>query len=270
MQLTQAQIREYQETGCLAIPALFSPDEVAVLCEAFDQDSTGPGPHRIMEDGGDRVRALYASHQRRPEFATLVRSPRILGPVHQLLTPDVYVYQFKINAKSAFGGDKWSWHQDYMAWQIADNLPAPRLVNVGFFLDEVNEFNGPVMFVPGSHRAGLVRDSGSAHARSGQHLDPDDIALKPEQMADLVDRNGIISAKGPAGSVVFFHPEIVHGSAANMSPYPRRLLIVTYNDVTNPPEPVGEARPEYVVGRETTPLQVVDEPLARLASGAQA
>ena len=29
-------------------------------------------------------------------------------------------------------------------------------MNVAIFLDDVNEFNGPLMFIPGSHRRGVV------------------------------------------------------------------------------------------------------------------
>lgn len=261
MQLDPAQLDRYREDGFLVVPSLFDPAEVDVLQAAFHADCAGPGPHRILEDDGD-VRSLYASHQRRAEFAALVRSARLLAPVRQLLAADVYVYQFKINAKPAFGGDRWVWHQDFPAWRLADNLPSPRLVNVGFFLDEVTEFNGPLIFIPGSHRAGSVRRLREGRAvGTAEHLDPDEIAVGPDELADLVGRGGMVGPKGPPGSVVFFHPEVVHGSAANMSPFPRKLLIVTYNDTANLPQPVGEPRPDYLVGRESAPLDIVDGPL---------
>lgn len=270
MNLDQEQIDRYHRDGFLVIESLFDPTETRLLGDAFESDCETEGPHRILEGDGSRVRALYASHERRPEFGALVRSPRLLGPSRQLLTDDMYVYQFKINSKSAFGGDKWAWHQDFVAWRIADNLPEPSLVNVGFFIDEVTEFNGPLIFIPGSHRDGLVREARNRTARSTQHLDPDDIALSPDQMETLVGRYGMVSPKGPAGSVIFFHPEIVHGSAPNMSPFARRLLIVTYNDVTNQPRPLGAPRPSYVVGRDTGALQIVDEPLDQRVAGAAA
>jgi ectoine hydroxylase len=260
MYLTPQQVQEYRTNGVLVLDELFDDQEVESLQEAFERDCRVPGEHRVTEQGSDDVRAVYASHYRQREFAALVRSPRILEPVHQLLADDVYVYQFKINAKPAMSGDKWSWHQDYVAWKVADKLPTPRLVNVGFFLDHVTEFNGPVIFVPGSHRHGLVREGRHAVSASEQHLDPDDIALNPSQMAGLVSRYGMVSPKGRAGSVVLFDPQIVHGSAANMSPFQRRLLIVTYNDVQN--TPLGVRRPDYLVCRDTTPLRAVDEPLA--------
>jgi ectoine hydroxylase len=35
----------------------------------------------------------------------------------------VYIYQFKINVKAAFGGDVWQWHQDYIFWRNEDGMP---------------------------------------------------------------------------------------------------------------------------------------------------
>lgn len=270
MHLNQEQVHRYQEKGYLTLYQLFDSGEVQLLLDAFRRDCEIPGEHRITEHGCDGVRAVYASHQRQSEFSMLVRCPRLLGPVRQLLRDDVYIYQFKINAKPSFSGEGWSWHQDYAAWKIVDNLPAPRLVNVALFLDDVNEFNGPIIFVPGSHRQGLIRDCHRGGcAESAQHLDPEDIALTATQMTALVDQHGMESPKGEAGSVVLFHPEIVHGSASNMSPFDRRLLIVTYNDVHNEPGPLSMPRPEYLVGRDTDALEIADGPLLCSGGGAR-
>ncbi|MFI6084261.1 phytanoyl-CoA dioxygenase family protein [Streptomyces sp. NPDC051217] len=258
MRLTQEQVKQYHENGFLLLDSLLDEHEVNRLRAAFQRDCETSGPHLVIEDGGEGVRAVYASHHRQPEYARLIRDPRLLTPVQQLLTDDVYVYQFKINAKPAFGGERWAWHQDYLAWQISDSLPAPRQVSVSVFLDRVTEFNGPVIFLPGSHHAGLVHDERKSEVKSKQHLDPDDISLSPRRMAGLVDRHGMTSPKGQAGSVVLFSPEIVHGSAPNMSPFARRLLIATYNDVINLPSWNGEPRPDYLVGRDTEPLRPLD------------
>ncbi|MDT0471414.1 phytanoyl-CoA dioxygenase family protein [Streptomyces sp. DSM 41014] len=259
MRLTPGQVNAYQERGFVVLRALFDAEEVESLRAAFTRDAREPGPHRVLEDGGE-LRAVYAAHQRRPEFAALIRSPRLLGPVRQLLCPDVYMYQFKINSKPAFSGGGWSWHQDFAAWRAADNLAEPRLLNAALFLDDATEHNGPVIFVPGSHRRGAP--GGTPRGAVGaSHVDPDEIALGRDEMRELVARHGMESAKGPAGSVVLFHPEIVHGSATNMSPQPRRLLIATYNDVRNQPSPAGAARPDYLVGRDTRTLRADDEPI---------
>ncbi|MFE9912227.1 phytanoyl-CoA dioxygenase family protein [Streptomyces clavifer] len=260
MKLSSSQVHTYQEQGFVVLRALFDAEEVESLRASFARDSRAPGPHRVREDGTDELRAVYASHQRQPEFASLIRSPRLLGPARQLVGPEVYMYQFKINSKPAFSGGGWSWHQDFIAWHAADNLPEPRLLNVALFLDDATEHNGPVIFLPGSHRRGAGgAPSPGEPALSGEHVDPDEISLGRDEMRELVARHGMESAKGPAGSVVLFHPEIVHGSATNMSPLPRRLLIATYNDVRNQPRPTKRVRPEYLVGRDTRTLQSTDE-----------
>jgi ectoine hydroxylase len=256
MRLSPSEVADYRRDGLLMLDSVFQPLEVKQLRDAFVRDCGVPGPHRILEADGASVRAIYASHLREPVFDALLHDSRVLLPVHQLLSTQVYVYQHKINAKLPFSSDKWSWHQDFPAWRIVDSLPAPHQINVGVFLDDVTEFNGPVVFVPGSHRDQL-REVGRRRETSPQHLDPDDIALTATELASLVERKGMVAPKGPAGSVIFFSSEIVHGSAANISPFPRRLLIITYNDVQNQPSWDGQPRPEYLVGRAVEPLKPI-------------
>ena len=65
------------------------------------------------------------------------------------------MHQFKINGKMAFEGDVWQWHQDYGTWFNDDLMPTSRAMNVAIFLDDVTEFNGPLLFIPGSHKKGV-------------------------------------------------------------------------------------------------------------------
>lgn len=257
MKLAEEQVARYQREGFLVLDSALNAQEVEQLIAAFDREAEESGEDWVVTDRSGELRAVYASHLRQPEYADLIRSPTILTPVQQLLTEEVYLYQLKVNAKAPFVGESWAWHQDYAAWRIADGLPRPRLVNVAVFLDDVSEFNGPLVFIPGSHLdPTLTAQTGRRSVRSAQHLDPEDIMLPADALEPLVDLHGMVSPKGPAGTVVLFSPEIVHGSGTNLSPRPRRLAIVTYNDVANRPVPVGPPRPEYLVGRDMTPLRV--------------
>ncbi|GAA3987552.1 phytanoyl-CoA dioxygenase family protein [Actinomadura viridis] len=259
MALTDKDLAEYDERGFLLLDSVFSAGEVEALRRTLKRDWDVPGPHRIMEEDGRSVRAVYASHTRWKVFADLIRSRRLLEPARRLVGAPLYLHQFKINTKAAFGGEEWSWHQDFVVWHVVDGMPAPRAVNVAVFLDDVTEFNGPVVFIPGSHRHGTaVRGPRSESPRSAQHVDPADFALTPAELTGLVRAHGMDGPKGGAGSVVLFHPEIVHGSGSNISPFSRNLLILTYNDVANAPRPAGAPRPEYLIGRDTSPLEPDD------------
>jgi len=156
MLLNVEAIRAYQADGYVLLPSLFAEAEVRALSDEVQRLAELDTPGRVVEKDGRTVRALHGCHLTSERFRALTRMPRLLAPVRQLLGEAVYVYQFKINFKAAFGGDVWQWHQDYIYWRHEDGMPGPHVVNVGIFLDEVTEFNGPLMFVRGSHRRGLI------------------------------------------------------------------------------------------------------------------
>jgi ectoine hydroxylase-related dioxygenase (phytanoyl-CoA dioxygenase family) len=269
MQLTDQQVQSYRENGYLLLPGVFSEDEVQVFRDElpglFAQDT----PARVLEKGTGVVRSVYGSHAQSEVFARLVRDPRMLGPARRLLDDDVYVHQFKINAKQAFGGEVWEWHQDYVFWRNEDGMPTARVVNVTLYLDEVNEFNGPLLLIPGSQRYGVieprVREKGSGNGGATGMAWASDVAADltysfgRDTVAGLVERHGIVSSWGPAGTLLLFHPDVVHGSAPNMSPFDRALLMATYNSVHNTPVPGPSPRPEFLCARDHTPLAAAAE-----------
>ncbi|MEU2042294.1 phytanoyl-CoA dioxygenase family protein [Nocardia niwae] len=261
MQLNASQIDAYHENGYLILPSVFDEAEINSLLDAMNRDSKGSGPHRIIDDDSQEFAALYASQQRMPEFSDLVRSARMLCVAQALLNDDVYLYQLKINVKSRFGRSRVSWHQDYVAWKIADGLPDAKLVNVALLLDDSTEFNGPLLFVPGSHTVGVLRGDRDDAASGERHLDPDDIALQFEHIGELISQRGMTSAQAPAGSLVLFSPQLVHSSAPNMSATPRRLLIATYNSCSNLPR-TKTPRPNYLVNDDPTPLRPLADGLS--------
>ena len=112
-------------------------------------------PEVVREKDGATARTAFAVHTFSEPFRRVAAHPRLVRPVEQLLGGQCYIHQFKINAKAAFDGDVWQWHQDYGTWSRDDQMPEPRAMNIALFLDDVTEFNGPLMFIPGSHRQGV-------------------------------------------------------------------------------------------------------------------
>ncbi len=156
MQLTQEQIAQFDREGYLFFPGLFTPEEIQVLIDEVPRLYAQHRPENVREKGSEAVRTNFAAHMYSKPFARLARHPRMVESVMQIFGEPVYMHQFKINGKMAFDGDLWQWHQDYGTWQADDLMPAARAMNVAIFLDEVNEFNGPLMFIPGSHKLGVL------------------------------------------------------------------------------------------------------------------
>ncbi|WP_353929449.1 phytanoyl-CoA dioxygenase family protein [Okeanomitos corallinicola TIOX110] len=260
MEITKEQIEDYRETGLLFIPELFSTKEVAEMQAAVEDLSKQDIPGRILEKDKKTVRALHGCHNNSEIFDSLIRHPSLLASACEMLNSDVYIYQFKVNLKAAFSGDVWPWHQDYVFWDEEDGMPSPKALNVAVFLDECNEFNGPMYFIPGSHQQSLIhlgqKDSSEIPNNWESNVSAAlKYSLDNNTIAKLTHKKGIVAPKGPAGSVLFFHSNLVHGSAPNISPYPRRLLIITYNSINNIPSFKGKPRPEFLVSRDHTPLK---------------
>jgi ectoine hydroxylase len=261
MYLTDEQVRSYREDGYLILPGCFSEEEVAEMNGELPAIFAEDTPARVLEKGSGQVRSVYGSHRGNECFAGLVRDARLLEPARDILEGDVYVHQFKINAKLAFVGDVWEWHQDYIFWQKEDGMPTARVINVVLFLDEVTEFNGPLLFIPGSHRAGVVDPGQRKNEEAGAPAWAADVSadlsytLTREMIAGMVRERGMVAPKGPAGSVLLFDANVAHGSGPNMSPFDRKLLLVTYNSVHNVPEPRENPRPEFLCSRDHTPVR---------------
>jgi ectoine hydroxylase len=54
---------------------------------------------------------------------------------------------------------------------------------------------------------------------------------------------------GKPGTVVLFHPNVVHGSGHNMSRHSRWQIYTVFNPVVNKPAGIDNPRPEWVVSR---------------------
>ena len=224
MNLTPAQLAQFDKDGYLFFPGLFTSEETKTLNAAVPELYSRREAFNVREKGSDAVRTNFAAHMYSEPFAKLGRHPRMIKPVEELFGEKLYMHQFKINGKMAFEGDVWQWHQDYGTWLNDDMMPTERAMNIAIFLDDVNPFNGPLMFIPGSHKKGVIEAKHDLTTTS-YPLWTVDNALITQLVARAGDKNGgIVSPTGPAGSMILFHSCLVHASASNLSPWNRNAV----------------------------------------------
>ncbi len=252
MKLDQDRLAQFDREGYLFFPSLFSADEIRVLTDEVPALYAQHRPENVREKTGDAVRTNFAAHLYSAPFARLARHPRMVEPVRQIFGEDLYVHQFKINGKRAFDGDLWQWHQDYGTWRNDDLMPEARAMNVAIFLDEVNEFNGPLMFIPGSHRLGVLEAEHDTSTTSYPLW-----TIGHDTIRRLVARGGIVAPKGPAGSMILFHGCLVHASTSNLSPWNRVSVYLSLCAVSNHIRRFK--RPGYIAHRDFTPLQCLPD-----------
>jgi ectoine hydroxylase len=238
MRLTKEQLTQFDRDGYLFFPGHFSPEETKAMTDAVPELYARREAYNVREKGKDAVRTNFAAHMYSEPFAKLARHPRMIEPVQDLFGEKLYMHQFKINGKMAFEGDE-------------------RAMNIAIFLDDVNEYNGPLMFIPGSHKKGVI-DAKHDLTTTSYPLWTVDNKL----IAQLVERaggkqGGIASPKGPAGSMIVFHSCLVHASSANLSPFNRVAVYLSLCAVSNHIR--RHKRPEYIAHRDFTPIECLPD-----------
>jgi ectoine hydroxylase len=259
--LSDAEVGQYDRDGFLFFPDLISADTVdALLAEAKSLAADWPSSRSglVREPESNIVRSIFRLHKFSDLYLQLFRDQRIFSRARQLLGSDLYIHQSRVNFKPALDGKEFFWHSDFETWHVEDGMPRMRALSVSIFLTASHEFNGPLMLIPGSHKT-FIRCAGETpenhyeqSLRRQQYGVPSREALK-----ELTRNSEIVAPKGPAGSVVFFDCNTMHGSCGNLSPTPRVNLFAVYNSVENSvvdPFCDRPPRPEYLAERTVDPL----------------
>jgi hypothetical protein len=147
------------------------------------------------------------------ELLDLSEDPRLVDPALELLeTSRCEQLLCQAHFKMPNDGVAFDWHQDIQhrdkgegTWRDVNGRGS--YVQTLLLVDDMNEENGPLEFVPAD--AARFDERGR---------------VVPES----IDASRAITVTGLAGDVLFFGPWAVHGSAPNVSSKPRRVLIDGY------------------------------------------
>lgn len=251
MKLSNKQLAEFDELGFLFLPNQFTSDETTSLREA-SKEVYALEREEVWRESNGAPRTAFAAHTYNEAFRRLGAHPRLINPVMQILDGQVYIHQYKVNAKAAFDGEVWQWHQDYGTWQRDDDMPEARAMNVAVFIDEVSAANGPLIFIPKSHKKG-VQEAGHDLESTSYPL----WTLDRATVTRLADEGGIVAPTGAPGSVLLFHGNLVHASPPNISPWDRTIVYLSLCHVDNHIRRFKRA--EWIAHRDFTPIEPLDD-----------
>ncbi len=266
--LSQAELDAYKRDGFIFLKNFFSAKETSALLKEVERLAAAPEirsrEEAIREPGGDEVRSVFMVHKLSGLISRLSRDVRLVSIAKQILGSEVYMHQSRANLKPGFGGKEFYWHSDFETWHVEDGMPSMRAVSCSILLTDNYETNGPLMLIPGSHMhfIACVGETPDDHykksLRKQEYGVPDADSLR-----FLAERGGgIRSMTGPAGSLVFFDCNTMHGSNSNISPYPRNNVFFVYNSVENAlanPKFGLKPRPEFIATRtDLSPIKAVE------------
>lgn len=256
-------LADFDTRGFAILPELLSAGEVAQVSAEIDRLAGDPDLRNdervITEKSADEVRSIFEVHRISALIADLVHRPAIAGLARQILGSEVYIHQSRVNYMPGFRGTGFYWHSDFETWHAEDGMPRPRAVSLSIALSENFPYNGSLMLIPGSHRTFIPCQGRTPDDHYRESLREQQIGVPaPADIAELIDRHGIAQFTGAPGSALLFDSNIMHGSANNITPFPRSNLFLVFNSVENTlGEPCAAElpRPAYIASRDFTPVR---------------
>lgn len=223
--LTHQQINEYHQDGFVLIKSLFSPSELEPLQQSLQKDASEYDTREITHIDGDGKKSgiLYWSQLGESFLGMLPRVARIVDAAEALLGEECYHWHSKIARKKP-SGSRIEWHQDYGSW-YHEGCIFPKMLTCTISPGYCNEENGYLQVVKGSHllsRLDLAKIGNT-------------VGLESSTLAQILEHMEVVSFEMSPGDALFFHANLLHGSAPNQTDTTRSLVHCAYNGVSNAP-----------------------------------
>ncbi|MHA2937078.1 phytanoyl-CoA dioxygenase family protein [Vibrio sp. RC27] len=229
--IEQWQIDQYNEQGFLVVENVLDQQEIAALQHDFDTWVEESRQH--MEPWGETLdgRARFdieSDHTADHPSLRRITSPTEISDAFKHVALESKVAQIagqlvgskgarlhhsKVNSKLPRTATVVKWHQDFPFTPHSND----DLVTCLLMLGEVNEANGPLQVVPGSHKGPLF-----------SHWDGDKFTGTVNEDVQETRCKTPISCYGSPGTVCFMHTRLLHASSPNESDLPRTIFINVY------------------------------------------
>lgn len=249
--LSEDQISFYSEHGYLVVENVLDVESLSKITSITDEIVASAKWYAESDERLDlatdhrpdapKVSRLKSPHRFYDSYRKLVASRVILDILKGVLGPNIRLYDSKLILKLPGTGSPVEWHQDWAFYPHTNH----DMLAVGIALDDIDEENGPLMVIPGSHR-GPVYD---------HHVDGQFSGAINYEHCD-VDFSKAVPLKLKASSMSLHHTRLIHGSAQNASGRSRRLYLIEYNaadawPIMSLPDTLEEFNSRIVAGEPT-------------------
>jgi aryl-alcohol dehydrogenase-like predicted oxidoreductase len=208
--LLPSQVRQYTEEGLLHLPH-FLPEQAAEFTRTFWAECAS------SLETSKQLHYLRDWHVHHRDVYDLCLHPSLTGVVETLLGEPGLLWDTSFYIKEPGSVDEIVWHQDRAHWTpLLGEAPA---LSMTLVLTEVDEYNGGLRWIPGSHCGDVLPLEVQRGAEQRRHLG---IAhsLLPEEAPKV--------ARWSSGDVVFHHPSLLHCSSVNTTSSVRAVFVARF------------------------------------------
>ena len=195
--LNEAAVRQYHELGYYAPVSTLSRAEAAELRARLENFEAGAG---VLSG-----KLRHKPHLLFTWLNDLVRHPRILDAVEDIIGPDILCWGTSFFIKEKRNPGYVSWHQDSTYW----GLEPPDIITAWVAFTDSNAANGAMRVIPGTHKLDQVphRDTFAA----------ENLLSRGQEITVDVDEHRAAMLELAAGEMSLHHVRLIHGSDPNPS-----------------------------------------------------
>jgi hypothetical protein len=220
------QLDQYDQDGFILIKGFCTAKEIDRLYGVALEDSAmRKNALDLNDQSGKKTKLSLWFTPGNDVFGYLTRSEKMVDGVNALMQGLAPVCHFhsKLMQKEPRVGGAWEWHQDYGYWYKNQFLFPDQLISVMVALSKANKENGCLKVIRGSHKLGRLN-----HGFSGEQVGADMVMVN-----HALKTMELLFCELDAGDALFFHPNLLHRSEANLSEHPRWSVISCYNRQSN-------------------------------------
>lgn len=209
LRLTEEQKKRYEQNGyLLGMPPIFNEQEVKQLSVGYEKLT-----ELLLEEEGPSDMSQW--HRTSRFLYDICTHPQILNYVEDILGPDFYLWASEFITKAPHTDKTVPWHQDAHYWPLSPH----NTVTVWLAFGDVDEGNGAMKVIPGTHKGGLIK-----------HRIANETSILSFELEDgTFSEKDAVSLKIPAGGISLHDDAIIHGSPANHSDRWRIALVLRYS-----------------------------------------
>jgi non-heme Fe2+,alpha-ketoglutarate-dependent halogenase len=194
--LSQAQTEQFHTDGYVFPIDVLNASEVADMRGRLETFEASQGGHL---DPTQRNK----SHLLFKWVDDLIRDPRILDPVSQLIGDDLLCWNTLFWIKEAGSGSFVSWHQDTRYW----GLSSEKVVTAWLALSPARVENGCMRVLPGTHAGDVM-----AHE---DRYDENNMLTRGQEISEGVDEDAAVHMPLAAGQMSIHNYRLAHASGPN-------------------------------------------------------
>ena len=198
MTLSAQQVEQYHRDGYVCPVPVMSASEAVGLRRQLEAVEARQGGKL---EAAQRSRAFLLFKW----LDDLIRDPRVLDPVEQLIGPDILcwstIFWIKDSGSKSFVG----WHQDNTYW----GLSSRNVITAWFAISDASVDAGCMKVMPGTHQGETLRHEDTYHQ---------DNMLTRGQVIPGLDESRAVFMPLKAGEMSLHNYCLAHGSGPNVSP----------------------------------------------------